>query len=143
MPGIPLKRRLSQFAFKRVGNFQQALQKGGVKRSAAALENHLQRFAVGVRFFITAFTGQSVIDVGQSDHLGGNGDFISLQAVRVTVAVVSFVVPAADIGSYFDKRRLLLVKRQFRQHFCADQRMPLYDFELLGSKASGLVQYVP
>lgn len=46
-------------------------------------------------FFVAALARQGVVDVGHCHDLRGNGDILTLQAVRVAAAVPALVMPAA------------------------------------------------
>ena len=95
---------------------------------------------MGVGGLVDPGAGQGVVDVGQGDHLGGDGDVLPLQAVRIAPAVVPLVVPAADLIGVFHQR--LILEGDPLHHVGPHLGVALHDGELLVGKQAWLVEYL-
>ena len=90
-------------------------------------------------FFVAALARQGVVDVGHCHDLRGNGNILTLQAVRVAAAVPALVMPAADGVGCLDQRRLLL-EGELVENFRTGGGVGLHRVKLFLRQFAGLVQ---
>ena len=98
----PAQRNKVQFGFKLGRNFIKALQKQWVERPALAVHNHFHRLFGRIRVLVNALARQSVVNVGNGDHLRRYGNIVPLKPVGISPPVVSLVVVTADIVPQLD-----------------------------------------
>ena len=94
---------------------------------------------MGISRLVYTFTHQGVVHICQRHHLGGNGNLVSLQSVRIAPAIVTFMMPAADLVSPL-YQGLVLILLHSLQHIRTDDRMGLHDLKFLPGQLPGLVQ---
>ena len=124
--------------FDLVGPVHQALQQQGVKRTALAVDDHVEgRFVVKGRL-IAALTGQRIVHIGQGNDLGGDGDLIALEPVGIASAVPPLVVPAADLAGDLHQG-FVLVEGDLAQHVLAHGGVGLDDLKLLFRQPAGFI----
>ena len=121
------------------GHVGEALHEQGVEGAALAAQDHLHRLLVGEGGLIDPLAGEGVVHVGEGDDLGGYRDLVALEAVGIAPAVVSLVVPAADVPGDLHQR-LVLESGKVGDHLPAHHGVGLHDLELLVGEASGLVE---
>lgn len=131
-------------ACQRLGNLvlhlEQTVEQQRVKGAALTVQNHLDRFLVRDSVLVHAHARQGIVHVGHRNHLCGNGNFVALKAIGITLAVPALVVPTRNLVRIFHKRIAGVMATQLTQHVGADRGMRLHNLELLGRKASGLVE---
>ena len=92
-----------------------------------------------VSVLVYPLAGQCIVYIRQRYHLGRNGDLVSHQPVRVALAIVPFMVPAADLVSNLDQR-LVTIQIQVIQHLCTDQGVGFHNVKFFFGQAARLVQ---
>ena len=124
---------------KTVRHIQKTLYQQRIECTAFSVLNHLQGFLVGERFFIHPFTGQRIVYVRHGNNLGADRNLFSLQAVRISMAVIPLMMPPADLVCHFDQQ-FFLVEGKVLQHGRAYCGMSFHHLILLRRKPSRLVQ---
>src|SRR5262245_20252975 len=99
-------------------------QEVGVELARGLAQDHRDRPRVGQGRLVEALAAQGVVDVGEGRQAGGRRDRGAGQLVRVTGAVVTFVVAADDVAGHPQKvHRSAVLLSQRLQDAVADQRM--------------------
>ena len=119
----------------------QALQQQRLKRAAFSPQDHSDGGIMVEGLFVAALTGQRVIHVRQSNHLGGNGDLLALQTIRISSSVIALVVPAADLDGGLEQGRPVLL-HDLLQKFRTGRRMGLHQFKFLCRQPSRLIEHL-
>lgn len=131
-------------ACQRLGNLvlhlEQAVEQQRVKGAALTVQNHLDCFLVRDGVFVYAHARQRIVHVSHRNHLRGNGNFVALEAIGITLAVPALVMPTRNLVRIFHKRIANVMAAQLKQHVGTDRGMRLHNLELLGRKASGFVE---
>ncbi len=122
-----------------LGILLKTLQQQGVESAALPIENHLDRLFVGKWGFVDPDAGKGVVHVRQRHHLGGDGNVVSLQPVGISPAVVTLVVPAADLVGHVHQG-IMPVNRKIFQHIRADGGVSFHHGEFLVRQPAGLVE---
>ena len=116
-----------------------AVQKLGGEDAALAAQDHVGGPVKGVGLLIDAVHGQRVVYVGETDHLGADGDIVPGQPFGIAVAVPALVVVMADVVGV---AQVFLVAGagERLQDLTAGEGMGLHDGALFRSQGSGLVE---
>ena len=128
------------FLLKRTGNIQQTLQKQRIKHATLSRKNHLNSLLMGICRLIAAHTGKRIIYIRNRNSLGGNRDFLSLQTVRITAAIITLMMPAAYLIRSFHQGLILLIEGKLFQHISTCHRMPLHNCKFLSSQSAWFIQ---
>ena len=87
---------------------------------------------------IHTLAGQCIVNVGQRHDLSRDGDVVSLNTIRISLAVIPFMVPPAD-GISLLHQRFFLMEGQLLQHLRTDGCMSLHDLKLFFGQTSRFV----
>ena len=124
------------------GHLRKNLQQQRVEGPALPLQDHFHRLLMGEGGLVDPGAGQRVVHIGQGHDLGGNGDAVPLEPIRVAPPVPPLVVPAADVPSHLHQGAGTLDGNGLH-HVRADDGVALHDGELLIGKPAGLVENFP
>ena len=105
----------------------------GVELLARAAQQLGAALAGGERRPVRTFVGHGVVGVDYAERPRHDGDLVSGQPVRVTVAVEAFVMVT-------DARHEVVVEQR-RHDLGADRRVLAHELPLLGVQRTGLVQH--
>ena len=77
--------KLASYLFKHIDDLR-------IEHAAFSADYHVKCFLLGISYLIYTLIYKGVVNVGKRNYLGFKRDRISLKTVRITSAVVSFVV---------------------------------------------------
>ena len=91
------------------------------------------------RRFIHPLAGKGVIHVCHGHHLGTNGNLLPLEAVWISPAVPTLMMPAADLVGHL-YQRLPLMDREAVQHLGPSHGVGFHDLEFLIGQPARLIE---
>ena len=118
---------------------QKAFQQPGIEFPALAAADHGNGFFPAEGFFIHPVADQSIVDVGQRNHLGPNGDGVPFQTVGIALAVPALVMVAADVVAILIQAALQNL-RHMLQDLTPAHGVLLHDLKLLAGELAGFVE---
>ena len=128
-----------QLLYQRIPYVTQAFQQQRMKDSALSVKDHFHCCIRGICRLIAPFTGERIIDICQGDHLCRERDGIPLQAIRITAAVISLMMPPADFICR-SQQRFVPVNGQIHKYLRACHRMALHNLKFLCRKTAWLIE---
>ena len=118
---------------------KQAIQQQGIKTTAFAVENHSNGFFLTVCLLIAAFAGQRIVNVGKGNDLRGNRNLVAAKPVRIAAAVVTLMMPAADIICNANQR-FILMEGKALEDGRADGGMGFHHLKFLTRQPAGFIE---
>lgn len=78
----------------------------GIESTAFTAQNHPDGFLGAYGVLVAALTDQRIINIGQGNHLGPDGDLIPRKTVRITAAIPALVMVQGNIIGIVVRRKM-------------------------------------